>query len=92
MSFDIGAVRAQFPSLGERDDGKPRVYLDNPAGTQVPRRVVDRMSEYFLRSNSNRGGSFATARISDEVIDTARRRMADFVNAAAPEEIVFGRT
>ena len=49
------------------------------------------MSEYFLRSNSNRGGSFATARISDEVIDTARRRMADFVNAAAPEEIVFGQ-
>ena len=90
MAFDIAAVRAQFPSLSACDDGRPRVYLDNPAGTQVPRQVVDRMSEYFLRSNSNSGGSFATARISDEIIEAARRGMADFVNAFAPEEIVFG--
>jgi cysteine desulfurase family protein (TIGR01976 family) len=90
MAFDIGAVRAQFPSLGVRDDGKPRIYLDNPAGTQVPQRVVDRISEYFLRANSNRGGSFATACISDALIETARRGMADFVNARSPEEIVFG--
>jgi cysteine desulfurase family protein (TIGR01976 family) len=90
MSFDTGAVRSQFPSLSECDDGKPRIYLDNPAGTQVPRQVVDRMTEYFLRSNSNSGGTFATARISDEIIEAARRGMADFVNAVSPDEIVFG--
>src|SRR5580658_9275065 len=90
MPFDIGTVRGQFPSLDTRDEGRPRIYLDNPAGTQVPRQVIARVTEYFLRANSNCGGSFATARISDEMIEATRRAMADFVGAASPDEIVFG--
>ena len=81
MAFDIGAVRAQFPSLDARDAGQPRIYLDNPAGTQVPRQVIARMTDYFLRANSNCGGSFATTRISDGIIADARQAMTDFVGA-----------
>ena len=44
MSFDLDAVRACFPALSITDDGRPRIYFDNPAGTQVPQRVVDRVA------------------------------------------------
>ena len=48
MALDLEAIRSQFPALGETDDGVPRVYFDNPAGTQVPQRVVDAMAHCML--------------------------------------------
>ena len=91
MSYDLNAIRDRFPALALSDDGQPRVYLDNPAGTQVPSSVAERMAAYLLENNANMGGTFATSALSDAVIDNAHRAMADFLNAAAPEEIVFGQ-
>ncbi|HEY0492468.1 MAG TPA: aminotransferase class V-fold PLP-dependent enzyme, partial [Candidatus Dormibacteraeota bacterium] len=90
IDLDLAAVRSQFPALGLRVEGKPVVYLDNPAGTQVPQRVIDRTAEYWQTMNANHGGVFATSARSDARIDEVRRAAATFVNASGPDEIVFG--
>ena len=91
MAYDIGAVRAQFPALAIQDDGQRRIYLDNPAGTQVTSRVADAMSRCLLETNANGGGYFRTSHESDAIVAAARAAMADFLNADSPDEIVFGQ-
>ena len=83
-------ARAQFPSLGLRVSEQPVVYLDNPAGTQVPLRVVERMRDYFLQANANTHGDFLTSRRTDEVIARARELGAAFLGARSATEIAFG--
>ena len=90
IDLDLAAVRSQFPALGLRVDGNPVVYLDNPAGTQVSTKVLERTAEYWRTMNANHGGVFATSARSDERLDEVRRAAAAFLNAAGPEEIVFG--
>ena len=60
MTFDLAGIRAQYPALSATDEGKPRLYFDNPAGTQVPVSVVERMSECMLLASANLGGYFRT--------------------------------
>lgn len=91
MPFDLDAVRAQFPALTLTDNGKRRIYFDNPAGTQVPRSVADAMSRCLLETNANAGGRFVTSHAADELIEGARAAMADFLNAETPDEIIFGQ-
>jgi cysteine desulfurase family protein (TIGR01976 family) len=90
-ALDIDHVRRQFPSLALQDGGTPRIYLDNPAGTQVPQQVIDRTVDCLVSRNANLGGLFATTRLAGELVDDAHQAMADFYNAASPDEIVFGQ-
>ncbi len=90
-AFDVATVRQQFPALSLKDDGRPRVYFDNPAGTQVPQQVISRTVEALRDKNANLGGHFSTSRGADALVDEAHRAVADFYNAATPEEIVFGQ-
>jgi cysteine desulfurase family protein (TIGR01976 family) len=90
-AFDVTSSRAQFPALSITDEGRPRVYLDNPAGTQVPRQVIDRTVECLTFRNANLGGYFRTTVEAGELVDEAHRACADFYNAASPPEIVFGQ-
>ncbi len=87
--LDVAWVRAQFPSLKLIVNGCAAAFLDGPAGTQVPQRVIDAVRDYFETSNANTCGSFATSRRNDAMIARARAAMADLVNCA-PEEIFFG--
>jgi cysteine desulfurase family protein (TIGR01976 family) len=91
MALDLDAVRAQFPSLAINDDGVRRIYLDNPAGTQVPDLVVQRMSECLIQGNANLGGYFRTAELAEQYVDEARAAVADFLNAPTADEITFGQ-
>ena len=91
MPIDIEKIRSQFPSLAVTDDNRARIYFDNPGGTQVPRIVIDRMTDCLIRNNANLGGAFASSIGAGAIIDAARAAMADFVNAASPDEIVFGQ-
>jgi selenocysteine lyase/cysteine desulfurase len=91
MPFDLDAVRAQFPALAITDDGRRRIYFDNPAGTQVPASVAAAMSDCLLTSNANQGGNFRTSNRADDIVASARSAMADFLNAPSPDEIVFGQ-
>lgn len=91
MQIDLATLRAQFPALSETDNGVARIYFDNPAGTQVPVQVAERMSECLLHSNANLGGYFTTSHLADAVVSSSRLAMADFLNAPSPDEIVFGQ-
>jgi cysteine desulfurase family protein (TIGR01976 family) len=71
-------------------DGKQAIYFDGPAGSQVPRSVVDRISECMLHHNANRSGRFVTSREVDEIMNHCHQVFCDFVSAASPESIAFG--
>jgi len=88
-SLDLSWARSQFPALAQTINGHPAVFLDGPGGTQVPRRVIDAVSDYLVRHNANSGGAFPTSRGTDRVIAEARGAMADFLNCDS-DEIVFG--
>ena len=90
-SFDVNDIRAQFPSLAQMHDEKsPVVFLDNPGGTQVHQSVIDATTDYYLHHNANGDGAFATSQRSDEILHEAHAAVADMLNAASPDEIVFG--
>ncbi|MDH3612540.1 MAG: cysteine desulfurase-like protein [Gammaproteobacteria bacterium] len=91
MTIDLMTIRAQYPALSETDNGKPRLYFDNPAGTQVPQMVADRILECLLHKNANIGGYFRTSDLAGAVADEARAAMADFLHAPSPNEIIFGQ-
>lgn len=90
MPFDVASIRAQFPSLNSDDSYTAPIFLDNPAGTQVPQHVIDTVTHYYRRDNANSGGEFATSQRTDAMRQSARETLAAFVNAQRPEEIVFG--
>ena len=88
--LDVSWVREQFPSLELQVNGQQAAFLDGPAGTQVPRQVMDAVQSYFLKSNANTCGAFATSRSNDAIIVSARAAMADFFNCDK-DEVVFGQ-
>jgi len=89
-TFDVNWVREQFPSLKLQVNGRPAAFLDGPAGTQVPRHVMDAVQEYFLDANANTYGAFLTSRRTNEAISAARAAMADFFNCGS-DEVVFSQ-
>jgi cysteine desulfurase family protein (TIGR01976 family) len=91
MQFDLDTIRARFPALGICDNKIPRVYFDNPAGTQVPQSVVDAMSGCLVESNANVHGSFVTSNRVDTIVAGVHDAMADMLNAPSPDEIIFGQ-
>jgi cysteine desulfurase family protein (TIGR01976 family) len=91
QALDIDRLRAEFPALALTDAGRPRIYLDNPAGTQVPRAVLDRTAECLVCANANLGGRFATSLAAGEPVAEARRTMADLLGAGSGEAIAFGQ-
>jgi cysteine desulfurase family protein (TIGR01976 family) len=88
-SLDLTWVRSQFPALSQKINGVPAVFLDGPGGTQVPQRVIDAITEYLRFSNANTAGAYATSRITDAMIGSARTAMADFFGSDA-DEVIFG--
>src|SRR6202171_4365732 len=89
-AFDIAWVREQFPSLKLQVNGQAAAFLDGPAGTQVPKHVIDAVQNYFLTANANTYGAFPTSRRTNETILSARAAMADFFNCDS-SEVVFGQ-
>jgi cysteine desulfurase family protein (TIGR01976 family) len=89
--FDVQACRAQFPGLAREVNGRPAVFLDGPAGSQVPRRVADAVSHYLLHTNANTGGPFLTSRETDELLAAAHKAAAALFGATDPAEVAFGQ-
>jgi len=90
--LDVARLRADFPILAERVNGRPLVYLDNAATTQKPRAVLDALAMYYEHDNANvhRGVHTLSQRATD-AYEAARANVARFVNARMPEEIVYTR-
>jgi cysteine desulfurase family protein (TIGR01976 family) len=89
-ALDSMWVRAQFPSLKLQVNGQPAAFLDGPAGTQVPKQVIDAVQNYFFTTNANTCGAFATSRANDGMIAASRAAMGDFFHCD-PDEVVFGQ-
>jgi cysteine desulfurase family protein (TIGR01976 family) len=90
MPFDVDAIRREFPALAVEHDGRPVAYFDGPGGTQVARRVIDAMADYYRSANANDGGAFLTSRRSEEITARARDAVSDLYGAEHADEIKFG--
>jgi cysteine desulfurase/selenocysteine lyase len=85
-------LRSDFPVLHQQVNGKPLVYLDNAATAQKPRAVIEALSRFYEHDNANvHRGLHALSNRATEAYEGARARVAKFVNAADPAEIVFTR-
>jgi cysteine desulfurase family protein (TIGR01976 family) len=88
--LDTAWVREQFPSLKLQVNGHPAAFLDGPAGTQVPKQVMDAIHNYLLSANANTCGAFETSRRNDSAIASTRSAMADLFHCDK-DEVVFGQ-
>ncbi len=88
--WDVEAIRADFPILARKIRGKGLVYLDNAATSQKPQSVIDAISRYYNRDNSNvhRGVHWLSQRATEE-FEATRGKARQFINAADEREIVF---
>lgn len=92
VALDVAAVRGDFPVLDQTVDGRPLVYLDSAASSQKPRQVIDAISRYYLRDHANvHRGVHELARRATEAYEGARERIARWLNAAGPHEVVWTR-
>jgi cysteine desulfurase/selenocysteine lyase len=91
-ALDVDRLRQDFPILSQRVRGKPLVYLDNAATSQKPRRVIDAVSRFYASENANihRGVHYLSEQAT-VAYDAVRGRVARFLNAALPTEVVFTR-
>ena len=90
LTLDLTYIRSQFPALAQQVNGQPAVFLDAPGGTQVPRRVIEAMTDYLTRSNSNSHGAFDTSRRSDEILQQAHAAVADLLGCDPGREMKRG--
>ena len=91
-SYDVARVREDFPALALQIYGKPLVYLDNAASAQKPTAVLDRMTEAYKTEYANvHRGLHYLANAATEAYEGGRAKVATFLNAKRPEEIVFTR-
>jgi len=86
------AARADFPIMERRVNGKPLVYLDSAATSQKPAVVIDTMDDYYRRYNANpHRGVYAISEEATAAYESARQRVATFIHAASPKEVIFTR-
>jgi len=90
--YDAATLRRDFPILREKVHGRPLIWLDNAATTQKPDAVIDRLSDFYRRENSNihRAAHALAARATD-AYEAAREKTRRFLNASSVNEIVFVR-
>lgn len=86
LPLDVDHVRAQFPALGDNQ----WAYFDNAGGSQVLGSVADRVADYMLTSSVQTGASYSVSELASSRMQEARSKVARFVGASRPEEIVFG--
>ena len=92
VPFDIEKVREDFPILKRKINGKPIVYLDNAATSQKPRQVIETIERYYEEYNANiHRGIYSISEEATTAHENARAKVARFINARSPEEIVFLR-
>ena len=90
VNFDVEKIRKDFPLLERTVYNKPLVYLDNAATNQKPRQVLQRLADYYENENSNiHRGTHKLSIQATTAYEQARQTVAQFINAPAPEQIIF---
>ena len=89
---DINRLRADFPILGTEVNGHPLVYLDNAATSQKPRAVLETLDRYYREQNGNiHRGVHYLSQVATDAYDRAREKVARFIGAPSPRDVVFVR-
>lgn len=89
---EVESIRSQFEILNRQVNRRPLVYLDNTATTQTPRSVVDAVVDMYTHTKANvHRGVHTLSQEATELQETSRRRVAEFINAPSPEQIIFTR-
>jgi cysteine desulfurase/selenocysteine lyase len=92
MNWDVEKVRKDFPVLSQTVNGKPLVYLDNTASSQVPQMVIDRTSKYLSEEHSNiHRGVHYLSQHATTAYEAAREKIKRFINAPDARECIFVR-
>lgn len=91
-TIDVEKLKADFPILSRRVKGKRLVYLDNAATTQKPKVVIDALVDYYSRYNANiHRGVHQLSIEATETYENSRKKVAKFINAPAPQQVIFTR-
>ena len=91
-NWDVEKIRKDFPVLSQTVNGKPLVYLDNSASSQVPQLVIDRGSKYLAEEHSNiHRGVHYLSQHATTAYEAAREKIKRFINAKEPQECIFVR-
>ncbi len=90
--IDWKTIREDFPILREQAHGHPLIYFDSAATSQKPRAVIEALRNFYEHENANvhRGLHTLSSRAT-EAYEKARQRVADYIGATSPDEIVFTR-
>ena len=90
--LDLARIRADFPILHQQVNGHPLAYLDSTASSQKPALVIDALTDYYRRYNANvHRGVYQLSEQATEAMEQARHKIARFINARSPREIIFTR-
>ena len=88
--FDVNKIRSDFPILSRKVNGQPLVYFDNAATSQTPVQVIDVITDYYTRLNSNiHRGVHKLSQEATEAYEAARKTIQNHFNAAHAHEIIF---
>jgi cysteine desulfurase/selenocysteine lyase len=91
-TFDVDRIRSHFPILNQKVRDHQLVYFDNGATSQHPLAVTDAVSDYYNRYNSNvHRGVHHLSQVATQAMEDTRRRVARFINATHPHEVIFTR-
>jgi cysteine desulfurase family protein (TIGR01976 family) len=88
-TYDVRALREQFPALARTHKGRKVAYFDGPGGSQVAKPAIDAVSRYMSEGGANLHGAFPTSVETEEILRDTRQAVADFLGAE-PEEVAFG--
>ncbi len=92
MTYNINDIRKDFPILHQEINKKPLVYFDNGATTHKPQEVIDVISEYYTKYNSNiHRGVHHLSQIATNAFEESRDYIKDFIHATYREEVIFTR-
>lgn len=90
--WDLPKIRADFPILQTEVNGRPLVYLDNAATSQKPQQVLQALDQYYREQNGNiHRGVHYLSQVATDAYDSAREKVARFIGATSPQEVVFVR-
>ena len=90
MSFNIDAIRADFPILSQKVNGKPLVYFDNGATSQKPQIVIDAISKYYQEINANiHRGVHTLSQLATDAYEASRGKIQNHINAKFSHEVLF---
>ena len=89
---DLSHLREDFPILQREINGRPLVYLDSAATTQKPIQVLDAVDAFYRTKNANvHRGAYSLSAEATDAYEGARAKVASFINASSPDELVFSR-